>query len=260
MFKAQLGQAGLLKRILEAVKELVSDANLDCSSSGISLQAMDPSHVSLVSLLLRADGFRYYRCDRARSLGVNLTSVAKILRGADNDDTLTLSADDVGDTVVFAFESARHDKTSTFELRLMDVDAEYLSIPDQLCSSSFIVSSHWFQRICRDLVNLGDTVVISVREAAVVFSASGDLVAGSVKLLQTADTDAKSNEKVIIESHLPVSLTFALTYLNYFARAAVLSPVVRLQLSPGAPLIVQYDIEDLGRIRYYLAPRIDDSE
>jgi len=39
------------------MKDLVTDANFDCSNTGITLQAMDSSHVSLVSLMLRRDGF-----------------------------------------------------------------------------------------------------------------------------------------------------------------------------------------------------------
>ena len=41
---------------------------------------MDTSHVSLVSVDLKADGFDKYRCDRNLSMGMNLTSMGKILR------------------------------------------------------------------------------------------------------------------------------------------------------------------------------------
>ena len=41
---------------------------------------MDNSHVSLVSVNLRADGFDKFRCDRNLSMGMNLTSMFKILR------------------------------------------------------------------------------------------------------------------------------------------------------------------------------------
>ena len=44
------------------------------------LQAMDNSHVSLVSVNLRADGFDKFRCDRNLSMGMNLGSMSKILR------------------------------------------------------------------------------------------------------------------------------------------------------------------------------------
>lgn len=54
MFEARLEQGALLKKLLDAVKELVTDANFDCSATGFGLQAMDSSHVSLVSMMVRA--------------------------------------------------------------------------------------------------------------------------------------------------------------------------------------------------------------
>lgn len=67
-------------QVLEAIKDLVTEANFDCSSNGFALQAMDSSHVSLVSLLLRADGFEHYRCDRSLSMGMHLGNMAKMLK------------------------------------------------------------------------------------------------------------------------------------------------------------------------------------
>lgn len=58
--------------MVEAIKDLIEDANFDCNSAGFSLQAMDSSHVSLVALSLRSDGFEHYRCDRNVSMGKQL--------------------------------------------------------------------------------------------------------------------------------------------------------------------------------------------
>ncbi len=91
--------------MLEAIKDLVTDANFDCAATGFSLQAMDSSHVSLVSLMLRSDGFDHFRCDRSLSMGMNLNNVAKMLKCAGNDDIITMKAEDSGDTVTFMFES-----------------------------------------------------------------------------------------------------------------------------------------------------------
>lgn len=55
-----------------------------------ALQAMDSSHVSLVSLNLRSDGFEHYRCDRNLSMGMNLGNMAKMLKCANNDDIITM--------------------------------------------------------------------------------------------------------------------------------------------------------------------------
>lgn len=72
MFEASLAQSAILKKVLDAIKDLLNEANFECTDDGIKVQAMDNSHVSLVSLELRSDGFEKYRCDRNLSMGVNL--------------------------------------------------------------------------------------------------------------------------------------------------------------------------------------------
>ncbi|KAE8816978.1 proliferating cell nuclear antigen [Hordeum vulgare] len=54
MLELRLVQGSLMKKVLQAIKELVKDTNFDCSDIGFSLQVMDSSHVALVALLLRS--------------------------------------------------------------------------------------------------------------------------------------------------------------------------------------------------------------
>ena len=93
--EARIAQGSLLKKLIEAVKDLVTEANFDCTPAGIALQAMDSSHVSLVAMNLKAEGFDHYRCDRDMSIGMNMASLSKILKCANNDDIITLKAEDV---------------------------------------------------------------------------------------------------------------------------------------------------------------------
>lgn len=62
MFQARLPQGNLLKKLIDSIKDLVTEANFDVSEAGIQLQAMDTSHVCLLALLLRSDGFEEFRC------------------------------------------------------------------------------------------------------------------------------------------------------------------------------------------------------
>lgn len=105
MLELRLVQGSLIKKVIESIKDLVNDANFDCSATGFSLQAMDSSHVALVSLLLRSEAFEHYRCDRNISMGMNLGNMSKMLRCAGNDDIVTIKADDGSDTITFMFES-----------------------------------------------------------------------------------------------------------------------------------------------------------
>ena len=96
---------------------------------------MDNSHVALVSMLLRAEGFDPYRCDRNVALGINLNSFAKVLRSAQNDDIITIKAEDTPDTLNLVFESAKQERMSEYDVKLMDIDSEHMGIPDVLPSN-----------------------------------------------------------------------------------------------------------------------------
>jgi len=259
MFEARLVQGSLLKKVLEAVKDLLNDATWDCNSTGMSLQAMDSSHVSLVSLMLRSDGFDTYRCDRNLCMGINLGSMSKILKCAGNDDAITVKAGDNADSVTFMFESPNGEKVSDYEMKLMDLDSEHLGIPETDYSCVIKLPAAEFQRICRDLSQIGESVIICCTKEGVKFSANGDLGTGNIKLAQTAHVD-KEDEAVTIEMQEAVTLTFALRYLNFFTKATPLSGQVSLSMSPEVPLVVEYKIGDMGYVRYYLAPKIEDGE
>ncbi len=96
-----------LLTVLAAIKELVTDANFECNEEGINLQAMDNSHVALVSVLLEAPGFKRYRCDRPMPLGVNLASLTKVLKCAKDDDECTIKAADEADVLNLVYEAKR---------------------------------------------------------------------------------------------------------------------------------------------------------
>lgn len=259
MLELRLLQGSLLKKVLEAIKDLVTDANFDCSSTGFSLQAMDSSHVALVALLLRSEGFEHYRCDRNLSMGMNLNNMSKMLKCAGNDDIITIKADDGGDTVTFMFESPNQDKISDFEMKLMDIDSEHLGIPETEYEAIIRMPSQEFARICRDLSSIGDTVVISASKEGVKFSTKGDIGSANIVCRQNTSVD-KPEEATVIQIQQPVSLTFALRYMNSFTKATPLSNTVTISMSSELPVVVEYKIAEMGYIRFYLAPKIEEDE
>jgi proliferating cell nuclear antigen len=105
MFHAKLNEGLLIKKLIDSIKDLVSDINLDISPMGISLQAMDSSHVALVTLSLSSEGFEEYRCDKQMTLGVSISNLAKVLRCGGNDDALTLSCEEEPSKLKVKFEN-----------------------------------------------------------------------------------------------------------------------------------------------------------
>jgi len=258
MFEARLINGKLFKQLIEALKDLVQDANIDCTEDELSIQAMDSSHVSLVQVNLRSEGFDHFRCDRSISLGFNSVNMSKILKCAGNDDIITLKSEDTADALTLMFESPKQDRIADFELKLMDIDAEPLGIPDTEYKCTIRMPSGEFQKIIRDMQVLGDTCIISCTKEGVRFTVNGDLGTGNVLIRSNASE--KEEDQVLVEMEEPVELTFALRYLNFFTKATGLGPAVILSMSPDVPIVVEYPIGDFGHIKYYLAPKIDDNE
>ena len=67
-------------------------------------------------------------------------------------------------------------------------------------------------------------------------------------------------DAIVIEMNEPVALSFALRYMNSFTKATPLSDTVTISLSSELPVVVEYKVAEMGYIRYYLAPKIEEEE
>jgi len=258
VFEAHLQQAVLLKKVVDAMKDLCKDVNFDCSEKGLQVQSMDSSHVALVSLLLRESAFSEFKCDRPTSLGMNVDSLGKILKMCGHSDALKLKWQNDADTVTFQCESGEEDRIAEFQLKLMQIESEHMEIPEQQYKVIAKLPSAEFQKICRDLKEFGETMQMKANKEGITFSVQGDVGAGNV-MLKPREAE-KPEEKVTLTVHEPVTATFALRYLVNFAKAAPLCGTVELGLGPDAPLLVKYNLEatDNGHMQFYLAPKIDE--
>jgi proliferating cell nuclear antigen len=145
------------------------------------------------------------------------------------------------------------------ELKLMEIDSEQLAIPDTPYSCTIQMPSYEFQRIVRDLQVLGDTCTISCTKEGVRFSVSGAIGTGNI-LTRANSAPEKKEDQVIIAMEEPVELNFALRYLNFFTKATSLSGQVILSMSADIPILIEYPIADVGFVKFYLAPKIEDGD
>lgn len=114
MFEARLVEGKIFKDMIDSIKELVTDTNVDCSEEEVMIQCMDSAHVALVACNLSSAAFEHYRCDRNLSLGINTANIAKIFKMMNKDDTLVLKAEDEGDSLNMMFEGQKTDTIADF--------------------------------------------------------------------------------------------------------------------------------------------------
>ena len=62
-FKCEIFQAKVKEVIIDSLSSLVNEIKLEATSNGLSLQLMDSTYVSLVSLNMKEEDFEEYRCE-----------------------------------------------------------------------------------------------------------------------------------------------------------------------------------------------------
>ena len=66
--------------------------------------------------------------------------------------------------------------------------------------------------------------------------------------------------QVQIDMSEPVSQTYACRYLGSFVKATPLSETIKISMKADSPLVAEYCIGDMGHLRFYLAPKVEDNE
>ena len=259
MFYAVMEESGIFRKVVDSIKDIVNQVNLEANESGLFIQAMDPAHVSLVSLSLNEGGFKEYRCDKAMSLGINLTDLSKVLKMASNDDKLTLKADSNTSYLTLIFENLKSGKEFEIQLNLLSLESENLGVPDTEYPTSITMSSNEFFKLCKEITQIAEVMNIEMSDSKkVLFSYSGKSGKGKLTLKQTTgDSDQQS---VNLKCDENVNCKYGLQYLNIFSKAATLADVVEINLSNSFPMMLNLSIGDKGSIKFYLAPKMEEDD
>ena len=157
---------------------------------------------------------------------------------------------------IYHITNIEQKKQSEFKLSLITIDSEHLGIPDTQYSAMVTMSSSEFTRICRELYSLNETVNIETTKNSIKFAVTGENVGGAIKI--EANDSSNLDEQTEIKVEETVNLAFALRYLNMFTKASTVSQQVSLCLAVEFPLMVEYKLQQLGVLKFYLAPRISD--
>lgn len=264
MFEATLRPAPVLKAILNAIKKLVTDVQLECSRTGVAMQSMDSAHVALVQFILYAEEFESFRCDYPLRLGIHIESLCRIINLAKKDDAIKLSAKD--STSLMSIKFVGKTREAEFTLKLLNIEADILGIPDTSIHSMIKMPSKEFKKVCSDLSVMGTTVRIETqKQNRAVFKVEGDMGRGTVTYSGTADSE--NWQDISVQVNEPLHQSFALGYLALIAMATPLSNQVILKLTRETPLSAEYSIEyplqapeprQYGYIRFWLAPKLDE--
>lgn len=168
-------QGNAIRTLFEVLKEIVHDVSLRIDSTGVKLLTLDGARCALVYMRLRADAFEEFKCEGTFNLGLNMASMFKLVKTSGSHDTITLYMESATDNELgIKIQNAEKNSVTDFKLKLLDVDDEVIKLPDVEFDSVITMPSAFFQRLCRDMLNISDTMIIKSTGDQLVLGCNGD--------------------------------------------------------------------------------------
>lgn len=248
-------QTNAIKVLIEALKEILTDANIEFNETGLKIVAMDSTKTILVHLKLDKDKFDKYYCKNKLIVGVSMLNLFKLIKTITNNDTLTFFVDENNTNVLgIIIENGEKNRKTKFKLNLMDLDEERIEIPQQEFHSIITMPSADFQKICRDMHSLSDTIEIKSVGSQFIFSCKGDFAEQETILGETADgiNYIKKNDEVseIIQGY------YNLKHLMLFTKCTNLCNSLEIYMKNNFPLVINFAVGNLGKLKLALAPQV----
>ena len=244
-------QATTFKVLVEALKEILTDTVMILNDEGMRICTMDSSHIILIHMKLDANKFEHYHVSGEQMIGVNMLNLNRLLKAINNNDTIALSMSEKNkNELQIRVENPDKNSIKISKLMLLDLDNSNMSIPPVEFDSVITLPSQDFQKICRDIANLSETVQLTNTDQKFILSCKGDFCSHEIIL--------NDSENLKIENKVENTIyqgEFDSKMLLQFTKCTNLSNVVQLFLKNDYPLIVRYSVGSLGTTNLCLAPQ-----
>ncbi len=244
--KIVMNEAPFLKSAIDSVVNLVEEGVFEVTEKGITLKAMDPSQISMISFSMEKSSFETFEISEPKKLGLDIAQFSNILSRGKKGEKVELSLDDGRLSVCFLGEN----KKRTFKINLLDIGSGVQKEPAIQFENNVTLNADAFKEILKDVKLISSHVKLMLNAEEFVVEVKGDT--GHLK-----DEFAKGSQEVIeLNCKNNTKSTFPLQYLEDMVKATSASTPLTIYLETDKPLKVFYELFG-AKITYYLAPRIE---
>ncbi|MEO9310530.1 MAG: proliferating cell nuclear antigen (pcna) [Nitrososphaera sp.] len=245
MFSAKTSGSDEWKAILSAISTLVEEATFEATSEGITFRGMDPSHVALIDISWPNSAFEKYESDGDIKFGVRIDEFSKLIKRADKTESVEIS---ITDNMLLISIG----KNKQYKMRLIESSATDTPLPKIPYDAKIELATLLFDKILGDVQVVSDYLTIKTTESKAEFSGKGD--SGEVLISLQKQQDELTDISVKEES----TGTYSLEYLNPIVKAVgTASGSIICEYSSAKPLRIEFKVANMGRIHFYLAPRVE---
>jgi len=250
----------ILAHIFHHLNNIMNDINIHFTEDKMYIQGMDNSHACLIEINIHAQWFDSYITPISQRIGLNCELLFKIIGCLQEGQEIKMSMDDQGDTMQIELVG-ENTITKIFELSLIDIDTQDLTIPEKEYEADIEMSAEKFREIVHQLSIFSDSVTFNCNEENIQLIAKGDLGKMTAKIKED-DIIAYA-----IEEESQLAPTYGLSYVDKISAFSKVHPSVQIHCSANYPMKINYPLdeedeaisdENSSYIRFFLAPKIED--
>lgn len=240
--------------LLQNIKLFTDYINIDCNEDRLFIQTMDSSKISILEITIPKTWFASYSCPIPIIFGINSGIFNKILSSRDKYQMVFITYKmEQEDTLFVHMESL--EKTifdRNFEVPLIDISYEAITIPVIDYQAEISLPSHNFALLINQLRGFGETLEILCNVNRI------EMISKSLdqgKMSVPVKIDDLSG--YAIEEDKELCTSFSLSNLHVMCSFSKISKDVEIRMTDNLPLFVAFDNEELT-VHCFLAPRISE--
>ena len=247
-------QAPIFKQVVDALKDILTDVNLEVDKTGLKIVAMDNTNIVLIHLKLEAEKFEEYFCENKLYIGVCMLKLHQLIKTIGSNDLLTLYVlKDEPNTLGIRISNNEKNVETNYKLSTLDIDVLNIEIPPVNFHTVITMPSTYLQKIIRDMHNLAEYIEIRNIADQLVLSCKGDFCTQETILGTEKSNNIIIEKKVEENNHEIIQGVFSLKYLTIFTKCTNLCSNVEIYLKNSYPIILKYSIASLGEIKLCLS-------
>ena len=247
MFEIKIDNAKYWKDCVSAIVSLVDEGLFNITKEGISLKAMDPSSISMISFNMPNKSFSKFNVDKPVSIGLNIGNLDKMLSRTREGESLVMKDSENKLLLEFIGPNGRR----KYRIQLIDVKKSVEKEPNVDFDSHVTINGEPFKDIIKDASMLSSYISFNASKGLFSARARGD----SGELEEFHENDSGILKK--LESKKEAESTFNLEFLENMIKACPPGNEIDISLKSNEPMKLWYNIGD-AQVSYFLAPYMEE--
>jgi proliferating cell nuclear antigen len=239
----RLDHPKLFSEIINILSELVLEVRIKVNKEGMSILAIDPANVAMISFKLPNTAFSAIEIENEEVLGISLDSLKAVLRRIKSGSILTITKEESELKLLIQDKVKRE-----FNLALIEIEGEEKEIPNLEFVSKIEMASFDFSEAIEDCAIVADACSFISEPDKFIITAKGSL--NSFKSEFTDEVNIQAQE---------ANSKYSLEYLQKMIKATKITDKITINFSNNYPLKLEFTTPFI-ELFFILAPRVESED